>query len=193
MANKSETIVIRGKTSFAKVLEDQLALNYGKDGREWSFDLVLDKAGEKDAKTFGISEKIKRKDNYVNGAAYIRFKRDEYQKDGETPNKPIEIVDILGRPWDDRRIGNESVVDVKARVVNYGVGKPTGLYVQKIRVLEHVPFEGAAMPELSEDDEYFAKYAEEEAKAAAAKASEDKEFRKDFLNEDDDLDDEIPC
>ena len=49
MANsKPEIRVIRGKTSFAKILGDPM-LNYNKDGREWKMDLeITDKNTLKD-------------------------------------------------------------------------------------------------------------------------------------------------
>lgn len=184
-ANKPVTAVLRGKTSFAKIVGDP-RLNYTKDGKEWSMDLELTKAGVKDCKDLGITSKVKMKPGYLDGAPHIRFKRTELNKDGE-PNKPIPIVDITGKPWDGRLLGNGSVVDVKFRVVDYGVGKPQGIYIQKVRVLELVPYEQAEdMPDLSEDDEYFAKYAAAEQETLTRKETEDRQFKKDFG-----LDDEV--
>lgn len=187
MANKSETVILRGKTSFAKILGDP-RLNYSKDGKEWSMDLVLDKAGVKDVNARGIKQKIKQKDNYVDGQPYIRFKRDEFKKDGRA-NDPIEVVDIIGKPWDEKKlIGNGSVVDVKFRVVDYGAGKQKGMYIDKVKVLDLVPYDGGDFEPISEEDEYFAKYKEAQEASNANKDEEMREFRKDF-GLDDDLDD----
>lgn len=189
LANKDTiTAVVRGKTSFCKLLPDQLALNYLKDGKEWSMDLQLSKEAVKDIKSYGIGSKIKTRDGYLDGQPYIRFTQKETNGQGE-PNKPVEIIDILGNPWDDRRIGNGSVVDVKFLVRDYGAQK--GVYIRKVRVLDHVPFEAqSTMPELSEDDEYFAKFVEAEAEIETRKSAEDKQFKKDFMI-DDDVDDLI--
>lgn len=189
MASDSITAVIRGKTSFFKMLPDQLGLNYNKDGKEWCTDLELTKEGVADLKSYGIANKIKKKDNYLNGKPYIRFTRKELNHKGE-PNEPVEIVDILGKPWPSNlRLGNETVVDIKFRVKDYGA--QVGVYIQKVRVLDHVPYEDSGFEELSEDDEYFAKFAEQEAARMNKAAAEERQFKKDF-NLADDLDDEIP-
>src|SRR5690606_474304 len=114
----------------------------------------------------------------------------ELKADG-TPNRPIEVVDILGKPWpEDKLIGNGSVVDVKFAVVDYGPGKKHGVYPRKIRVLKHVPYETDGFEPLSEDDEYFAKAAEAALEAERKATSGD--FQKEFYNlEADDLDDDI--
>lgn len=192
--NNKNTYVIRGKLSYPKIVGyDALALNYGKDAKEWSVDVQIDKATEKDFKSWGISNKIKSRDGYLDGAPYVRFKRAEFSKftdeDGNPKrNKPIEIVNIAGRPWGEDLIGNETVADIKFDVVDYG--QQTGMYIQKIRVLEHVPYKkGSDMPELSEDDKYFAEFAKE----AKANDVADRAFRQDFnIASDDDLDDDLP-
>lgn len=179
MANKSQTFEIRGKTSFAKILGDPV-LNYSKDGKEWTVDIVLDKETAKEVKGYGVGDKVKTKDNYLEGNPYLTFKQKEYRFDGVTRNDPIPVVDIFGKPWDDdKKIGNGTVVDVRFRVVDYGPGKKNGMYPAKIRVLDLVPYEGDTFKQLSPDDEYF-------RKAVAAQEAEAND-----LQPDDDLDDDI--
>jgi hypothetical protein len=55
---------IRGKASFAKVLPDQLSLNYNKDGKEWKIDLEIDEATVKELKKLKIGDKIRRGEPY---------------------------------------------------------------------------------------------------------------------------------
>lgn len=174
MANDVQTYVIRGKTSYAKVIGEP-TLNYNKDGKEWSLDLEISKDTLKEFKTWGIANKVKSKPDYLDGAPYVRFKRDEFSKfiDDETgkpkKNRPIEIVDIKGGQWDDRLIGNGSVIDVKFRVKDYGVGKQKGMYIDKIRILDLVPYENKAdFAPLSADDEYFRKAVEQTDKASGS-------------------------
>ena len=187
MANdNTQTVVIRGKTSFAKILGEPV-LNYSKDGKEWKLDLQIPKTAVKEFKSYGISDRVKTKDEYLNGEPYITLKQRELRASGE-PNKPIKVVDIKGADWDqDKLIGNGSDVDVKIRIVDFGPGKKKGVYPVSVRVLNLVPYAGASDFEpLDEGDEFFANLEEAEAMAAAA----DEEFKKDFGL--DDLDDELP-
>ena len=191
MANKTQTVVIRGKLMYAKVLGEPIP-NFAKDGKEWKTDIVVPKSVKKEMTSYGIADRIKMKDNYADGEPYMSFKQAEFKASGE-PNKHIEIVDILGKPWPkDKLIGNGSVADLKFAVVDYGPGKKPGAYIRSLRILDHVPYDGGnSFGAVSEDDEYF-------KKAALAMAAED-DFKKDFgLEEtasthtgevDDDLDD----
>jgi len=173
------THTFRGKASFAKVLPDQLSLNYNKDGKEWKIDLEIDEATVKEAKKLKIGDKIRRgepyekdgveKPAYLGGRPYLTFRQSELRRDG-TPNDPIEIKDILGKPWDySKEIGNESVIDLRFAVVDNGPGKKRGMYPRAIRVLEHVPFERKTFDDIDKDDPYYkaALKAQEDLKAAA--------------------------
>jgi hypothetical protein len=145
-------------------------MNYSKDGREWKMDLeITDKNTLKELKTLGISDRVKNKETYLNGAPHLTFKQAEFRKDGVTPNKPIQVEDAAGQPWPQNKlIGNGSVVDVKFVVMDYGVGKKKGVYIRSVRVLEHVPYEVSEFEPISEDDEFY---------AAAQKAKEQAEQR----------------
>lgn len=155
MSNEALTVVIRGKTSFAKVLGDPV-LNYSKDGKEWKTDIKIDDKVVKELKAYGVGDRIKSKDEYLDGAPFITLKQRELRPDG-TPNKPIRVVDIKGREWDQEKlIGNDSDVDVKLRIVDYGKGKKKGMYIQSMRVLNLVPYSGGNDFEpISEDDPFF--------------------------------------
>ena len=185
-------VTFRGKTSFAKVLGDPLPNKFGDD-RNWTVDLVISPEAVKEAKALGIGDKVKRKEEYLDGQPFLSFKHPELRKSGEA-NKPIKVVDIAGRDWDQSKlIGNGSDVDVKFAVVDFGKGKKKGMYIRSIRVLKLVEYGGKSeFAEIDEDDEFF-----EEAQAAAAldadrRQREDAAFKKDFNLSDDDLDDESP-
>ncbi len=159
--NTNLSAVIRGKTSYAKILGDPVP-NYEKTGREWKFDLQIDDGTVKEVKALGIGDRVKSKDAYLNGAPYLSFRQKELRRDG-TKNGPIKVVDINGQPWpQDRLIGNGSTVDVRFAVVDFGVGKKKGIYVRAVRVLDHVPFERPDFDPVDEKDEFF-----EKAKASA--------------------------
>ena len=181
MATKPQTAVFRGKAQYAKVLGEPM-LNYNKDGKEWKLDLVLaDKGLLAEAKKLGIGDRVKQKDDYVDGQSYMTFKQAEFKRDG-TANDPIKVTDILGNPWPkDKLIGNGSDVDVKFVVIDYGPGKKSGVYIRSIRVLKLVEYNKKEFDDLPEDDEFAA-----EAKAAAEKRARDMEqFKQDFDLKDD--------
>jgi hypothetical protein len=190
---------IRGKASFAKVLPDQLSLNYNKDGKEWKIDLEIDEATVKELKKLKIGDKIRRgepyekdgveKPAYLDGRPYLTFRQAELKRDG-SPNNPIDIKDILGKPWDyTKEIGNGSVIDLKFAIVDNGVGKKKGMYPRAIRVLEHVPYERKTFTDLDPADPYYQAALEAQKAAKATVVDEAAEFRKDFGL--DDLDDDI--
>lgn len=189
--NNSQTVVLRGKASFAKILGDPV-LNYSKDGKEWKMDLVIDKDTVKEVKALGIGDRVKTKDGYVDGRPHLTFKQSELRRDG-TPNKPIPVKDILGKDWNHSNlIGNESDVEVKFVVMDHGAGKKKGVYIRGVRVLKLVPYERKEFDDVDENDEFY----QEALKAAkAAEAAE----QADMVNistggsqYDNDLDDDIP-
>lgn len=185
--SNSTIAVIRGKTSFAKILGEPV-LNYSKDGKEWKMDLVLDPPVVKELKALGLSDRVKKKDDYLDGKSYITFKQRELRPDG-TPNEPVRVVDINGQPWDHTKLlGNGTTVDVKFTVRDYGVGKKQGVYIRSVRVLDLVAYNKEEFAPISEDDEFY-KAAKEMADANDAEV--DKDFREKFLGETDDLDDEV--
>lgn len=180
MTNKATvTAVLRGKTSFAKILGDPV-LNYSKDGKEWKMDLILPKEAIKEVKALGIGDRVKTKDNYADGQPFMTFKQAELRRDG-TPNQPIKVYDIANRPWDESKlIGNGSDVDVKFVVMDHGPGKKKGVYIRSVRVLNLVPYAQEEFAPIDENDPYFEQY--------KATAEETAQFKQDFGLEDD-LDD----
>lgn len=188
MSNSNNLVVLRGKTSFAKVLGAPVG-NPFDDNKNWSIDLILTPETVKEVKALGIADRIKRKEDYLDGQPHMTFRQAELRKDG-TPNKPIRVVNIKGEDWDqDKLIGNGSDVDLKFAVADFGKGKKKGVYIRSIRVLKLVPYGGA--PEfdpVDEDDEFFEEAQAAEALEADRKAAEDKAFKKDF-DLDDDIDD----
>lgn len=153
-----------GEIYWAKVLGDPVP-NYNRDGNEWAFDFVPDAESLKRMLDAGLEEKVKgrgynvgRKGQYSEREPFVRFVQKEFRADGKR-NDPITVVDVRNKVWDvDVKIGNESVVEVKANVADYGKGKPMGLYPQAIRVLDHKPFVREEFAPLPEDSVYLRQY-----------------------------------
>lgn len=141
-----------GKIHWAKVLGDPVP-NYNRDGNEWTFDFTPDKDGLALVKELKIDGKLKNKGD--DRGEFIQFKQKEKQASGK-PNFPVTVVDAHNRPWDPAvKIGNNSTAEVKFKVVDYGKGKPVGVYPQAIRVLELVPYVRQEFAPLPEDSEYL--------------------------------------
>jgi hypothetical protein len=193
-------IVLRGKLHWAKVLGDPRPHTgnpkYDK-GPYWSVDLTPNEESLETIKKFGLTEKLKdpediRRKAKKNGKEskedrkedFMSFRHLAKNKNGE-PNKPLKIVDVTGQAWPgDVLLGNETVADVKVKVVDYGSASEKGTYIQAIRVLEHVPYESSDFEPLSEDDEFFAKPVAQDNPAAPS----DEEF----FDESEDTQDEVP-
>jgi len=186
--NKTQKMVVRGKLSYAKILGDPV-LNYAKDGKEWKLDLEIDPATEKEFKAAGLADRVKRKDNYLDGRPHVTFKQAEFRRDPDPitglpkRNDPIKVTDIIGDPWDQKTLlGNGTDADVTFAVADHGPGKKKGMYIRSVRILKHIPYEGGSdAPPISEDDPFYA----EAAAAAEKKAQEAAQFRKDFGLDDD--------
>lgn len=196
MADNVTTLVYRGRLEYAKVLGDPV-LNYNKDGQEWKFDFIPNDpaSAKKELKSLGVGERLRSltdsEDNpRYDGAEYMSFKQNATRKDG-SPNQPITVVDVNGKPWpEDVLIGNDTVADVKFVVIDNGKGRFHGVYPRSIRILELVPFSKNEFEPIDEDDPYFKK-AQQTANdiAMLAGTSPDTSGRTDSS---DDLDDDLP-
>ena len=137
-------MILRGRVAWAKVL-GKPAKGYDENEREWSIDFEPTEEGVKRYLEEGGSDfYIKSKDNHPLDR-YIAFKRRELKRDG-TPAKPIEVLDAKGKPWDPSvKIGNLSVVDAKFALNEITAGRVKRMKPSLIalRVVEHVPYEGA--------------------------------------------------
>lgn len=146
-----------GVANWAKILGDPV-INYNKDGNEWTIDVTPDKEGLKLLKELKIDDKLKNKGD--ERGDFIQFKQKEKQANGKD-NYRITVCDARNRVWDqDVKIGNGSTVEVKFKVIDYGVGKPTGVYPQAVRVLEHKPYERVEFAPLPEDNKYVQNFAD---------------------------------
>jgi hypothetical protein len=175
---------ISGKISWAKVLGDPV-INYNKDGREWTFEVEPDEAGIQFILKQGLADRIKgkgynigTKGQHAERAPFLQFKKPELNRDGEK-NHPLRIYDENDVAWDPvlnddgkptNLIGNESGVDVKLDIRDYGVGKKKGVYPVAIRVTDHVPYESVS--------EFGGM--EREAPAPKAKKAKKDTFKEDF-------------
>lgn len=152
--NAPRTVTIRGELSYAQVLGEP-RFNYNKDGKEWKFDVKISKDTVKEMKAFGIGDRVKTKDGYLDGAPYMSFKQAELRKDGK-PNRPIPVVDITNKAWDSSKLlGNGTIADVKFVIQDFGPGKRTGVYPRGIRVLKLESFVRNDFDPIDEDDEFY--------------------------------------
>lgn len=196
MANNNvTTLVYRGKLEYAKILGDPV-LNYSKDGQEWKFDFIPNDpdSAAKELKGLGVGERLRSLEDSdgnprYEGQKYMTFKQNATRKDG-SPNKPISVVDITGKPWpEDVLLGNDTVADVKFVVIDNGKGKFHGVYPRSIRILELVPFTKSEFAPIDEEDEY-AKAAAQQARDIAMLSGQRAATAK--ADETDDLDDDLP-
>jgi len=160
MAQNSPTYVIRGTLDWAKVL-GKPRLNTYTEENEWSVDVTPNEEGRAIIKKAGITDKLRDpKDNDSRKETFLSFRQKELRKDKSgnmVANQPIKVVDAGGNKWDETKmIGNGTIADVKFTVKDNGKGRPKGVYIQAIRVLQHVPYEVQEFAPLSSDDEYFA-------------------------------------
>ena len=141
------THTLRGKAYWAMILKDP-RFDYGGDprDRQWTIDLQLDKAGVKAAKDLDLETRVKKDKDH---SPFIKFIRREIKNargaDGtDVYNKPIKVVDVNGKPWDEEElIGNESVVDIEfSTYVPEFKGKkyPPKPNILKVTVVKHVPY-----------------------------------------------------
>lgn len=188
---RNPELVLRGKAHYAKILGDPV-LNFSKDGKEWKMDLELINEGfEKELEAAGIADRVKNKEKYLDGAPHLSFKQKELKRNGSA-NDPIEVVDAAGNPWDQSKlIGNESIVDVKFVVVDYGKSMPKGVYIRKVRVLDLVPFENNDFEPLDENDEFYQKAVQAERDQAML-AMESTTASSVPFDTEDALDDDLP-
>jgi hypothetical protein len=155
-SGNTKTFVLRGTLHWAKVL-GKPRLNEYSGVNEWSVDLTPSPEGVKSLEDIGISDRLKTpKGKDSRKERYLTFRQKEKNKEGEL-NQPIRVQDIEGNPWEQNKlIGNGTTADVKFIVRDYGKGKPKGVYIQAIRVLDHVPYQSADFAPLDSDDEFFA-------------------------------------
>lgn len=207
MANKSTIVYASGRVFWSKIVGDQaLVTNYDGDGREWTFEFepedpsflkehrLLDRL--KDPMAYALRLRDRGEDDKADKAAeqaegrtdYLLLRKPEFDKDGNK-NTPFTIYDADNNPWDDRLIGNESKVDVKLKIVDWGVGKKKSIYAVAIRVTDLVPYESDPFAGMDKK-ESGAKAVKEQSKAAPAKKAPAKKAFAEL--DDDDLEDEIP-
>lgn len=140
-------MLIRGKAKWAKVIGAPV-WGYEKAFKEWAIDVYIDEKTSEKVKAEGLTPKNK-KDGQGD---FMSFKRKELKFDG-TPNKPIRIVDAKGEPWDDRKIGNGSIVNVNFALNEYKPGKFSA-NILSLQVWTLVPYEGGdGFPVKADDDE----------------------------------------
>lgn len=189
MANLIAETTIRGKLHYAKLLGDPVKTYDAAKGignaREWKTDLELSPSAVKELKGYKVGDRIKQKEDYLDGAPFITLKQAELKKDG-SKHKPPKVVEIDGKtPWDESKlIGNETVADVKIAIMDNGPGMKISMYIRGVRILDLKEYQSTAFAPLDEDDEYFAGAGE------PAKVEKKSNTKNSKLSEE--LDDDIP-
>lgn len=197
MSKKRDTVYMQGKVYWAKIFGAPRP-NYNEDGREWTFEFEPNDDGVALLKEHKLKDRLK--DKYEDRGPYLTLKRKEFDFEGK-PNEHIRVVDAANQRWDDNKLlGNETTVDVKLTIVDYGPGKKKGIYPVAIRVLEHVPYESNDFASLPENDPRVKK-----AKASYTAPDFEKDFGMDEPAEEtpedepdmspdkEDLDDDMPA
>jgi hypothetical protein len=131
-------LFMTGKIKWCKLLGeprmDELA------GRKmWAFDFYPEDpdAVAKFIKTQKINKTLKDKGE----GRYLGLSRNELKKDGGK-NEPIPVVGPDNQPWDQSvNIGNDSTVMVRYHI-NDGSKYGNLIWVDAVKVLEHIPHEG---------------------------------------------------
>lgn len=140
-------MIFQGKAKWAKVVGEP-SWGYEDKFKEWSIDIYVDAETEAKLKAEGLGKKLKNKGN----GTYITLKRKELKFDG-TPNQPIRIVDHRGNPWDSRKIGNGSTVNVNIVINEHGKNEKSA-NILSLQVWDLVPFEGGGeFPTREDNDE----------------------------------------
>jgi hypothetical protein len=150
-------VIIRAKAYWAKVIGKPVKAYDPKDPPEWTIDLALDEDTKKKLLAEGMTESyIKNKGD--DRGDFITFRRKSIKQDGNAA-KPIEVVDDKRKPWDDRKLGNGTVVN--AMVVLNEIPGPGGKLKNKpglikLQVVELVEYAGGERDEFpsSEDEEW---------------------------------------
>lgn len=184
MANK--TYIIHGIAHWAKILGPPRHNDYTGDN-EWSIDVTPDAEGRKILKELGLSDRLRDpKDTDSRKETFLSFRHKEFKADGEKAD-PIRVVNASAEPWDKDRdglIGNESEVNAKFVVRDYGKGKKMGMYLRAIQVTKLVPYIIQDFAPVDSDEEFFA---EEDTKTEVTPLPEGLEPVLD-----DDLNDDVP-
>lgn len=139
-------MIISGKAWWAKVVGPAPK---GKFGYEWSIDVCqLDAETIKMLKTEGVKKSYFKNEDDERGT-YITLRRkatrkNKIDKEIIEPAEPISIVDEYKKPWDSRKIGNGSDINVMLGINDYvyeGVAgkKPSIIAIQ---VTNLIPYEG---------------------------------------------------
>lgn len=141
-------MLVKGKAHWFKVLGDPVPA-FDKTKNEWSFDLELDDESLKIFKANkALAKRIKEDDSGDRGP-YTKFKRAAINSKGKE-NKPIPVVDRYKRDWpQDTLIGNGSEIAVQFRMIETPYGEVPS--VQKVLILEHVPYDDDEFEDLYEN------------------------------------------
>lgn len=137
-------MLIQGKAKWAKIIGEP-SWGYENKFKEWSVDVYVDQATEEKLKSEGLGKKLKDKGNGV----YITFKRKEIGTDRTTGqpknNDPIRVVDHHGNPWDNRKIGNGSTVNVNF-IINEFSKTEKNANILSLQVWDYIAYEGGEFP-----------------------------------------------
>lgn len=138
MSNRTN-VFATGRVYWAKVFGEP-RLNYDGDGREWTVEFAPDDVSF--LKDHKLLDRLKDKEDDKNPdkGDYLVLRKKAETADGKE-NEPIRVYNEDNEPWDSNQLlGNGTRVDAKLTIVDYGKGKKKGIYLQALRVRDHVPY-----------------------------------------------------
>jgi hypothetical protein len=135
-------IFVTGKCDWAKLIQP----NTRYDKHFWEIDLRLeDETAKLSIESFGGTVKMRTEDYLAKGYedapfGYIKCKHTTENKNG--PRKAPTVVDSQNNPWDDKLIGNGSIVVVKVQPYAWNNNGRSGISLdfERVQVLDLVPY-----------------------------------------------------
>jgi hypothetical protein len=159
MASKGEFLVLRGVLNYAKIIGEakpHTGLPKYDKGPNWSLELTPDPESVRKLEKAGCADKLKKlkkpDPNRVGSDPFLRLSILEKRSDGKKNSAP-KVMDAQGNDWDSRLIGNGTEAVVQVKVVDYGSDSEKGVYYQKAKIMDLVPYGDDERAE--SDDEFF--------------------------------------
>jgi hypothetical protein len=105
----------------------------------WQVDVCLDEDGKNLVESLGLDVKNKGDEK----GDFIKVKRKVDKRDGTKQTAPI-VKDSNNNDWDDRLIGNGSLVNVKFSTFDYNYNNKKGVaaFLLAVQVVDLVPYVG---------------------------------------------------
>jgi|TARA_R110001599_G_scaffold236788_1_gene436128 hypothetical protein len=132
-----DTYIISGKAYWASVIAPNTTYEPC-----WQVNVCLDEDGKNLAESLGLDVKNKGDEK----GDFIKVKRKVDKRDGTKQTAPI-VKDSNNNDWDDRLIGNGSLVNVKFSTFDYNYNNKKGVaaFLLAVQVVDLVPYGGGGL------------------------------------------------